>query len=112
MIEIARRDDNGVAQSTPVERATVAELWVNRRWALSEPGTPRPIDAWKAQGIPPADGDVARTAVVEAGRKMVEDLTPLLKANGVTFAYPLLVWWAKDGKMRTLAWRDGTNTTG
>ncbi len=31
---------------------------------------------------------MARTAVVEASRKMVDDLTPLMKANGVKFAYP------------------------
>jgi hypothetical protein len=107
LIEIARRDFKGVAKSTPAERATVAELWVNRSWALAERWDATPIDAWKAQGIPSADGDVGRTAVIEAGRKTVDDLTTLLKANGVRLAYPTLIWWDKDGKMRTLAWRDG-----
>ncbi len=46
---------------------------------------------------------MARSAVVEASRKMVADLRPLLKDNGVTFAYPLLIWWDKDGKMRGCA---------
>jgi hypothetical protein len=46
---------------------------------------------------------VARTAVIEAGRKTVEDLRPLLKDNGVRFAYPLLVWWSKDGQMKACA---------
>jgi hypothetical protein len=92
-----------VPKSTPAERATVAELWVNRSWALSEKWDATPVEAWTAKGIAPADGDVARTAVIEAGRKTVEDLRPLLKANGVNFAYPLLVWWTPDGKMKACA---------
>lgn len=103
LIEIARADRNGVPKSTPVERATVAELWLNRSWALSEKWDNTPVDAWTAPGLKPADGDMARTAVIEAGRKSVEDLRPLLKANGVNFAYPLLVWWTPDGKMKACA---------
>jgi hypothetical protein len=103
VIEIARRDRNGIAKSTPAERATVAELWLNRSWALAERWDATPVDAWTAAGIPPADGDTARTAVVEAGRKMVDDLTPLLKDNGIDFAYPLLIWWNAEGEMRGCA---------
>ncbi len=103
VIEIARADRNGLAKSTPIERVTVAELWVNRSWGLAERWDATPIEAWTAPGLPSADGDVARTAVIEAGRKAVEDLRPLLKANGVNFAYPLLVWWNKDGQMRACA---------
>ena len=103
VIVIARRDRNGVAKSTPDERATVAELWLNRSWPLMERWEETPPEAWTATGLPPADGDMARTAVVEAGRKMVDDLAPLLKANGINFAYPTLIWWTKDGKMRGCA---------
>lgn len=103
LIEIARGDYNGVPKSTPVERATVAELWINRSWALSEKWDHTPVEAWTAPGLKPADGDIARTAVIEAGRKSVEDLRPLLKANGVNFAYPLLVWWTPDGQMKACA---------
>lgn len=103
VIEIARRDVNGVSKSTPEERSTVAELWVNRSWKLAEDWDATPFEAWKAVGIPPADGDVARTAVIEAGRRTVDDLRPLMKKNGVNFAYPLLVWWTKDGTMRACA---------
>lgn len=103
VIEIARRDVNGVSKSTPEERATVAELWVNRSWKLAEAWDAVPFEAWKAVGIPPADDDVARTAVIEAGRSMVDDLRPLMKKNGVNFAYPLLVWWTRDGTMRACA---------
>lgn len=103
LIEIARGDYNGVPKSTPVERATVAELWINRSWALSEKWDAAPVEAWTAPGLKPADGDIARTAVIEAGRRSVEDLRPLLKANGVNFAYPLLVWWTADGEMKACA---------
>ncbi|NGM51540.1 hypothetical protein G5B46_18160 [Caulobacter sp. 602-2] len=103
LIEIARADRNGVPKSTPVERATVAELWINRSWELSEKWDATPVDAWTAPGLKPADGDIARTAVIEAGRKSVEDLVPLLKQNGVNFAYPLLVWWTPDGQMKACA---------
>jgi hypothetical protein len=72
--QIARRDLNGVAQSTPAERATIAELWLNRSWPLMEQWEAVQADTWTAPGIAPADGDMARTAVVEAGRKLVDDL--------------------------------------
>jgi hypothetical protein len=103
VIEIARRDKNGIAKSTPAERATVAELWLNRNWALAERWDETPIDAWTAQGIAPADGDMARTAVVEASRNLVDQLVPLLKDNGVNFAYPTLIWWNAKGEMRGCA---------
>lgn len=103
VIVMARRDKNGLAQSTPAERSTVAQLWVTRSWPLLEQWESVPVDAWTAQGIPAADGDAARTAVVEASRKMVDDLRPLLKDNGVNFAYPLLVWWTDKGEMRACA---------
>lgn len=103
VIEIARRDKNGIAKSTPAERATVAQLWLARDWRLLQAWEAVPPEAWKAPGLPPADGDMARTAVVEAGRKAVDDLAPLLKTNGVHFAYPLLVWWNDKGEMRSCA---------
>ena len=95
VIQIARRDVNGVAGSTPAERAAVAQVWLTHDWNLLQTG--------KAQGLRPADGDMARTAVVEAGRKLVDDLTPLMKVNGVKFGYPLLVWWDDKGRMRACA---------
>ena len=103
VIMIARPDENGAPKSTAPERATVAELWVNRSWALFQKWMAADPDAWTAAGIPPADGDVARSAVVEVGRDMVDRLTPLLKDNGIDFAYPTLVWWTKDGAMQGCA---------
>lgn len=103
VIVIARGEYNGIEKSTPSERATVAELWINRSWPLLERWDATPPDAWNAGGIAPADGDMARTAVVEAGRNLTKEITPLLKANGVSFAYPLLIWWTKDGQMKACA---------
>jgi hypothetical protein len=103
VIVIARSDVNGLPKSTPGERSTVAELWVNRSWPLYEKWAAAPIDNWPAQGIPPADGDVARSAVIEAGRAAVEKLTPLLGDNGIKFDYPVVVWWTPEGKMEGCA---------
>ena len=101
VIMVARPDENGLARSTPAERATVAELWTNRDWKLFQRWmATTPSGAWLAPGILRSDGDLARTAVIQTGRATVDDLRPLLKRNGVTFGYPTLVWWTKAGVMR------------
>jgi hypothetical protein len=105
VIVIARADENGQPRSTAAERSTVAELWMNRNWGLYQRWMAGPSNAWTAPGLPVADNDIARSAVVEVGRDVVGKLRPLLKANGVDFGYPLLIWWAKDGKMEACACR-------
>ena len=100
VIEIAQRDSDGVERSTPQERATVAELWTGRRWALLQAWEKVPPAAWTAPGIPSADGDATRTEAVEAGRRLVDRLASLLARNGIRFAYPTLVWRTKDGRLR------------
>jgi hypothetical protein len=100
VIVIARPDVNGQSKSTAAERATVAELWVNRSWGLFQKWSAAGPETWAASGIPAADGDVARSAVVEVGRDAVDKLQPLLKANGIAFAYPVMIWWAKDGTFK------------
>jgi hypothetical protein len=100
VVMFARRDVNGQAKSTPVERATVAELWVNRSWPLYQRWRQAAGVTWAAPGLSPADGDVARSAVIEAGRSLVDQLTPLMRANGVRMDYPLLVWWTPNGAMQ------------
>ena len=106
VIAIARPDMNGQPRSTPAERATVAELWTNRSWKLYQQWSLAPPGAWTAPGIPAADGDAARTAVIEVGRQLAASLTPGLAANGVRFDYPMLVWWTRDGRMRACACLD------
>lgn len=95
LITIARRDLDGVAKSTSAERATVAELWLNRDWALAERWEATPVADWTGEGIPPADGDPELTAAVEAGRDLIDALTPLLLEERVAddrFRYPTLFW--------------------
>ncbi len=106
VILVARRDRNGLSKSTPVERSTVAELWANRSWALLEAWENVPPAAWTAPGITPADTDAGRSAIVEQSRQLVDQLTPLLKDNGIDrdgFRYPTLIWWDKQGRMRGCA---------
>ena len=103
IVEIARRDENGVSRSTPAERATVAQIWLGHDWKLMQAWEATRAEAWTAPGLPPADGDMARTAVIESGRSLVDQLTPLLKDNGVRFAYPTLIWWNAKGEMRGCA---------
>jgi len=110
VIMIAKPDQQGASQSTADERSTVAELWVNKNWALFQRWMKASPQTWTAAGIPPADNDVARSAVVEVGRATVDKLTPLLKENGVEFGYPLLVWWTKDGKMQAVVADDSRKT--
>lgn len=106
VIMVARRDENGQAISTPAERATVVQVWLTHDWKLLQAWEGAPAGAWTANGIASPDDDMARGAVLEAGRKMVDDLTPLLKKNGLTFGYPLLVWWDEKGQMRACACDD------
>ena len=103
VIAIARADQNGQVRSTPAERTTVAELWVNRDWRLYQRWTAAPAASWTASGLTSADGDAARSAVIEAGRKSVAELAPLLKANGIGVTFPTFVWWNKAGEMRACA---------
>ena len=103
VIEIARRDVNGLPKSTPIERATVAQLWLTRDWKLLQAWYAVPAQAWTAPGVPSADGDMARTAVVESGRAFVDRLRALLADNGVDRRYPTLIWWDAQGRMRGCA---------
>lgn len=111
IIAIARADVGGQPKSTAAERATVAELWINRSWPLWEQWNSMAPEAWTAEGLHPADGDMARSAVVEVARKAVADLKPLLAANGVEVGetgvkYPTVIWWTKDGAMKARACED------
>ena len=99
VIMVARRDVNALSQSTPVERSTVAELWLSRDWDLLQRWRAVPAAQWDAPGIRPADGDAARGAVVEASRRFLDELEPLIGSSGVDLGYPLLVWWDEADQM-------------
>jgi hypothetical protein len=106
IIVFARADREGLAQSTAAERATVAELWLTRDWTLYQRWTATPARQWTAAGIPMADGNIARSAVVEAGRTFVDQLSGLLKDAGLQTRYPLIIWRDREGFLKACACAD------
>lgn len=105
-IVFARADREGLAQSTAAERATVAELWLSRDWSLHQRWMATPSRSWTAAGIPQADGNLARSAVVDASRQFDEQLSQLLKQAGVTVTYPLILWRDKQGFLKACGCAD------
>src|SRR5690606_35390953 len=106
IIVFARPDREGLAQSTAAERATVAEIWLSRDWSVYERWTATPVRNWTAAGIPPADGNLARGAVVEAGRDFAARLNDLLRSQGVGSGYPLILWRDREGFLKACACSD------
>lgn len=102
-ILFARPDREGAPQSTAAERATVAELWLTRDWRLFQRWTSTPPRSWTAQGVTPADGNLAREAVVDAARRFDARLTELLKPSGVAIAHPLVLWRDRQGFLKACA---------
>jgi len=106
MILFARPDLEGLAQSTAAERATIAELWLTRDWTLYQRWTATPVRNWTAAGIPAADGNLARGAVVEASRDFVVRLTADLREVNLQPRYPLIIWRDREGFMKACACSD------
>jgi len=106
IIVFARADREGLAQSTAAERATVAELWLSRDWDLYARWTATPSRDWTALGVPEADGNLARSAVVLAGRDFVDQLGALLQDNGVPGGYPIVLWRDRAGFLKACACAD------
>ena len=84
----------------------MAELWLTRDWSLYQRWTATPTSAWSAAGIPASDGNLARAAVVEAGRAFATRLTAALKSEGLGTGYPLIVWRDREGFMKACACND------
>jgi len=106
IIVFARPDREGLQQSTAAERATVAELWLSRDWSLYERWTATPTASWTAAGLPKADGNLARMAVVEAGRGFSRDLSELLGGAGLQTSWPLVIWRDEAGFLKACACTD------
>ncbi|WP_395944299.1 hypothetical protein [Brevundimonas sp.] len=106
LVVFARADREGLAQSTAAERATVAELWLTRDWSLYQRWTATPARSWTAAGIPQADGNLARSAVVDASRQFDARLTELLRDAGVQITYPLILWRDRDGFLKACGCAD------
>lgn len=103
VVVFARPDREGAPQSTAAERATVATLWLTRDWGLFQRWMATPVRNWTADGLPPADGDLARTAVVGAGRDMAEELRRLLEPSDVPDGWPLVIWRDEQGFLKACA---------
>lgn len=103
VLMFARADREGAALSTPAERATIAELWLNRDWELYRRWTATPAKDWSAGDLAPADGNLARTAVVEASRQFTEQLGRLLREAGVRPDWPLVIWRDREGFLKACA---------
>jgi hypothetical protein len=107
IIVFARPDREGLALSTAAERATVAELWLTRDFTLYERWTATPSANWTAAGIPAADGNLARSSVVEAGRTFVNRLNENLGQAGLRQTrYPVIIWRDREGFMKACACSD------
>ena len=106
VVMFARPDREGLAQSTAAERATVAELWLSRDWTLYQRWTATPARQWTAAGVPAADGNLARSAVVEASRQFSARLGTLLREAGVSTQYPLILWRDRQGFLKACACTD------
>ncbi len=103
IILFARADREGLVQSTAAERATIAELWLTRDWTLYQRWTATPSRSWTAAGIPPADGNLARSAVVDASRQFTNRLGVLLRDAGLDVRYPLILWRDREGFLKACA---------
>ena len=106
VLMFARPDREGQAQSTAAERATIAELWLTRDWALYQRWTATPVRDWTAAGIPASDGNLARSAVVEASRQFADRLGVLMRDAGVKPTWPLIIWRDREGFMKACACAD------
>jgi hypothetical protein len=100
VIVFARPDHEGLSQSTAAERATIAELWVNRDWTLYSRWMATTHKDWTASDLKAADHDFARTAVVNASRDYVTQLSGLLKGAGIEDSYPIMIWRDRDGFLK------------
>jgi hypothetical protein len=101
VIVVARR-----AKSTEPERTGVGEVWATRSWKTFEDWTTTPVDAWTGEGLKSGDTDPQRAALVEKGRVLVDQLTPLLAENGIQLRYPTLIWKDAHGQLRGCACED------
>ncbi len=101
VIIVARR-----AKSTEPERTGVGEVWATRSWKTFQTWTETPVDAFTGEGLKSGDTDPARAALVEKGRVLVDNLTPLLAENGIQLRYPTLIWKDGHGQLRGCACED------
>ena len=106
VLVFVRPDEAGEALSSPGERATVAELWINRSWDFYQTWTASSEGDWAPKGLRPADGDWARSAVVNATHFYVDKLVSLLHENGLNGLDPILIWRDQKGRLKACSCTD------
>ena len=111
VLMFARPDREGAPQSTPAERATIAQLWLTRDWSLYQRWITTPVADWTAVELEPADGNLARSAVVDAGRQFQTRIGDLMRDAGVKAGYPLIIWRDREGFMKACACTDRRSWT-
>lgn len=102
----ARPDEDGEVRSNPAERAAIAELWLSRDWNLYQRWIATPTNEWTAQGLAPADGNLARTAVAKGSQEFARRLSDLLRTAGVRTDWPLVIWRDREGFLKVCACSD------
>lgn len=88
------------------EQATVAELWLRRDARLFGRWTAASAGAWTAAGLPVVGSDLARSGVVEAGRRFATDLSDEVRRSGGPTRWPLVFWSGPSGGMNVCACDD------
>ncbi|MBW8733840.1 MAG: hypothetical protein JF571_05965 [Asticcacaulis sp.] len=106
VIAFAPTDSQGLRRSTVAERSTIAELWISRKWEIYQAWFLSSDANWRATGLPVADNDFARDAVVQASRNFITQLQPLLAANNVKLAYPLVIWRDQNNMLKVCSCSD------
>ncbi len=106
VIVFAPGDVQGLKKTTVAERSTIAELWLSRKWEFYQAWFSSSDANWKAEGLPVADNDFARSAVVSASRDFVAQLAPYLAANKVPLTYPLVIWRDQNNMLKVCSCTD------
>ncbi|HVZ29002.1 MAG TPA: hypothetical protein VG839_01320 [Asticcacaulis sp.] len=106
VIVFAPADVQGLKKTTVAERSTIAELWLSRKWEFYQAWFSSSDANWKAEGLPVADNDFARSAVVSASRDFTSQLQPYLAANKVPTTYPLVIWRDQNNMLKVCSCTD------
>ncbi len=106
VIVFAPGDVQGLKKTTVAERSTIAELWLTRNWQFYQAWFSSSDANWKAENLPVADNDFARSAVVSATREFVNQLQPYLSANKVPNSYPLVIWRDQNNMLKVCSCTD------
>jgi len=97
LVTTARR-----SQSTAKERAAVVENIRRQDWSFTQKwwAGRHPRRFYAQTELPPVEGDSGREADLKKLQSHVDALAQVLAQNGQVFAFPTLIWQAKDGSYK------------